>query len=187
MSQINVQVLEVPLVSADVPGFLVSGNRNAAFSVYTNYSTLVTLQVPEAIDGVLQGGLNFEQPATWGSVWGQGTTVPLQQSGIMTHLWVTNLGIAKILKVLDDSNLVIEDMTGAYAALGPLANCHVLDANYRPPVRMSLTSQSAWWLGGEGDVFSGLYGQSGGATYVIETQKPYAVISQDPIFVILEY
>lgn len=187
MSQINVHVVEIPLVSADVPGFLVSPNRNAAFSPYTTYSALVTLVLPEAIDGVLQGGLNFESPATWGSIWGQGTTVPLQQSGIMTHLWVPQVGLAKVLKVLDASSVVIEDMTGAFGALGPAANCYFVDANYRPPIRMSMSSQSAWWLGGEGDVFGGIYGQSGGATYVVDTGKPYAVISQDPVYVVIEY
>lgn len=183
--------VEVEVISAGdvgVFGFTLSSVLVADFAAFGTDTALVTLAAPVGVTGVLQGGLTFENPNTWGSVWPTSTQVPTQGYGIMTHLFVSPTGIADIVKVIDDTQLVIKDPTGAFAALGNGVNFQVLDANYDPPARMTMTSTNDWWLGGSGDVNTGGDGQMAGFTYVVDTGRPYAVATLGAdVFCVLEY
>lgn len=170
-----------------IPGYTVGSSRIADFSVYTPTQALVTLAVADGIEGILQGGDAFENPLTFGSVWGFDTYVPLQWTGIMTHLWVVDQGLAKIVKVIDASTVVVEDPTGGFGALGLGQTIHALKATYKAPFRLTMSSATAWWIGGEGELYAGVYGQPGGFTYVFETGRPYMVFAQTDVTVVAEY
>lgn len=171
-----------------VPGFTTSPLIVADFSPYGTDTALVTLPAPSGITGVLQGGLSFENPATWGSVWPTSTQVPNQQSGIMTHLWVEDTSVVEIVKVLSSTEVIVKDPTGTIGGLGNGVNCYVLDANYKAPARISMTSTGDWWLGGVGDVNVGGNGQLTGLTYVVEGGKPYMVATlASDVFCVIEY
>lgn len=189
MNNINVQVEVIPVLSSSsVPGFTLSPAIVVDFAAYGTDTALVTLSSPDGITGVLQGGLIFENPATWGSVWPTSTEVPNQGYGIMTHLFVPDLALADIVTVLSDTQLVVKDPTGTLGILGLNNTVNVMDANYKVPRRVSLTSGGDWWLGSSGDVYIGTNGQTAGFVYVVDGPKPYiAVAGTADITAVVEY
>jgi hypothetical protein len=194
----------------DCPGYDISNTEGATFSAYSTGLCKVTALVSDGIQGASTytvGGVQLDSPVGFGGiavdnsatggptvisgVWGVTTRVPLQQTGIVDHVFVAGSGVIKVK--FYNSGLVCDDPTGLYKLLGG-AQVNFIRGLLAPPTKVTIIPDSGatLWIGNVGDEITdnGVTLPAGAVYEAGDGQNPlapFAVYSTLDYSVILEY